>query len=71
MKTIFNRSTEATTTEEVIEILNGEFSNITEIKRIFKMGGRPMSVVYNNGERVASVESTGEGYVIHFIDKNA
>ena len=71
MKTIFNRSTEATTTEEVMEILNGEFSNITEIKRIFKVGGNPMSVVYNDGERVASVESTGHGFIIHFVDENA
>jgi hypothetical protein len=67
----FNRITEVETTEEVMEVLNAEFQNITEIKRIFKVGGNPMSVVYNNGERVASVESTGEGYVIHFIDVNA
>jgi len=65
----FNRITEVETTEEVMEVLNAEFQNITEIKRIFKVSGNPMSVVYNDGERVASVESNENGYVIHYLQR--
>ena len=62
------RATEVTTTEELMEVLNAEFDNITEIKRIFKMASEPMSMVYNNGKRVASVESTKNGYIIYYIE---
>ena len=62
------RITEVETSEKVMETLQKEFSNITEIKRIFKIGSNPISVVYNDGKRVAFVESDGKGFVIHYID---
>lgn len=63
----FNRSTEARNNEEAMKILNAEFQNITEIKRVFRMEKTPLSIVYNNGQRVASIESMGNGYIIHYL----
>ena len=61
------KSIKLKTSEEVMKVLEKQFHNITEIKHIFKNPGDMISMIYNDGKKVAFVERVRkEGFILNY-----